>query len=399
MQAFSETLEQKWESEWGLSNPEFRFMNSPSSLPGQLLAQKVTEKKGIAFFLNHILYVDDGTFVFESQNELNQGAVRLFDHFAIFGLKMHIGRDGKKSKTEAIFFPRSNIQEHEYDLTTPIPVKDGYISFVREAKYLGAIVTDDLKDEREISKRIEKGWQLVGMLRRFFNDPDVCIQSKARIYDAFIINTVLWGCESWAMTDKVKRLLSTFQHSSIRSILQVSMNQVKERHITNYATRKRFDNIPHILDIITKRQVQWLGVIAQKDNSSVQWRMIASWTSHKRKRGKPQTNLRHSYVEALQQVLGEDKVDKTGKLENWMYTASVKGHWKMAIKHWWKRKRAIYCIMDWWKKSLRQRKEAKRREHAAICIRDWWKEKIQTRNSPGTRNSMDVTRKNIIQAH
>jgi hypothetical protein len=193
MQAYSGTLEQKWESEWGLTNPKFRFMNS-SSDKGQLLAQDIKEE-GSAFNLNHILNVDDGTFVFESRHKLNQGAVKLSDHFAVFGLKMHIGRDGKKSKTEAMFFPRRNTQEHEYDLTATIPVKDGYISFVPEAKYLGAIVTQDLKDEREVSKCIEKGWQLIGMLRRFFNDRDVCIPSKARIYDAFITNAVLWGCE------------------------------------------------------------------------------------------------------------------------------------------------------------------------------------------------------------
>ena len=201
------------------------------------------------------------------------------------------------------------------------------------------------------------------------------------------------------MTQRAKYQIKTFQHSSIRSILQVSMNQVKEEHITNYAIRKRFHNVPHILDVVTKRQIQWLGVIAQKEDSSVQWRMLASWTKHKRKRGKPQTNLRHTYVDALRQVLGEDRVDKTGKLENWMYTAGVKRHWKMAIKYWWQRNEAAYCIRDWWKQIMRQRKEAKRRKHAANYIRDWWKEIQQQRgahakqqDSPETRNSINVTR-------
>jgi hypothetical protein len=129
-------------------------------------------------------------------------------------------------------FPRNKThQQHEYDLTATIPVKDGYISFVREAKYLGAIVTDDLRDERAISKCIEKGWEL--MLRHFFNDGNVCIPSKARIYNAFITNTVLWGCESCAMTTPVKDQLRTFLHSSYRSIPQASTNQVKEEHNTN----------------------------------------------------------------------------------------------------------------------------------------------------------------------
>jgi len=51
------------------------------------------------------LYVDDGAFPFDSRESLKKGMNLVFDHFARFGLEMHIGRDGKASKTEWGFFP------------------------------------------------------------------------------------------------------------------------------------------------------------------------------------------------------------------------------------------------------------------------------------------------------
>ncbi len=74
------------------------------------------------------------------------------------------------------------------------------------------------------------------------------------------------------------------------------------------------------------------------DETRVQRRILASWIEHKRRVGKQQVNLRHTYVDALQQLLGEriddEGVDKQGKLEHWMHK---KGYWKLAMKEWWKK--------------------------------------------------------------
>ena len=40
-----------------------------------------------------MLYVDDGTFVFESRTDTEKGITLLSDHFARFGLEMHIGTE------------------------------------------------------------------------------------------------------------------------------------------------------------------------------------------------------------------------------------------------------------------------------------------------------------------
>jgi hypothetical protein len=44
-------------------------------------------------------------FVFDTKSDMIKGAEILRKHRTHFGLIMHIGREGKKSKTEAVYFP------------------------------------------------------------------------------------------------------------------------------------------------------------------------------------------------------------------------------------------------------------------------------------------------------
>ena len=52
-----------------------------------------------------MLYVDYRAFVFESRRDLEKYLLLIFNHFAKFGLEMHIGRGPKPSKTEYVLFP------------------------------------------------------------------------------------------------------------------------------------------------------------------------------------------------------------------------------------------------------------------------------------------------------
>jgi hypothetical protein len=49
------------------------------------------DTKGTPFKINHILYVDDGMFVFETKSDLIKGVEILRKHMLRFGLVMHIG--------------------------------------------------------------------------------------------------------------------------------------------------------------------------------------------------------------------------------------------------------------------------------------------------------------------
>ena len=98
--AFAKKLEDEWTA-LGLSKSQFAHKDNSPRSTGQLVSQQPgTFLSGILFDLLCMIYVDDGIFVFESRTDIEKGITLLSDHFACFGLEMHIGTGGKPSKTE-----------------------------------------------------------------------------------------------------------------------------------------------------------------------------------------------------------------------------------------------------------------------------------------------------------
>jgi hypothetical protein len=157
------------------------------------------------------LYVDDGAFPVATREEMTRGATAIFDHFARFGLEMHLGyeRDGKTqpSKTECVFFPPpQNFDKREatatledgtetqaemtiagkpskesekakmsredacYDIideTQSVNVKDRFMTYTKHFKYLGSYISYSLQDDYDIKSRIAAATKAFGAMTKF----------------------------------------------------------------------------------------------------------------------------------------------------------------------------------------------------------------------------------------
>jgi hypothetical protein len=285
--------------------------------------------------------------MFNSRDDLEKGTNMLYDLFKMFGLSMHIGENGKKSKTEAMYISPSFIEDANShvlnEITSPIPVKHGYVNFTSNFKYLGSIITNDLKDDMEIESRIKKATAQVGALKNFFRNKHVSLLAKFQIFQAIPINTVLWGCESWAMTENISRKLQAFYHKSIRKILSINMQEVEQYRITNQEIRKKFQNSYCILDILSKRQLLWLGKIARMDPLlRLPRKLVAAWTNSKRKVGRPQITYKNTYESVLNMILPQ--LPKGAPLIYWLKFAQVPKVWKKLIKSWWDSKTSLNTL-------------------------------------------------------
>jgi hypothetical protein len=189
---------------------------------------------------------------------------------------MHIGRGDVDSKTKAMYFPPSLPQkkpnntntttvvtatqtitdDRSSSATTPVPstttstatpsnfdpnyilpapfnIVNGFISFSDSFLYLGSIITPNLQDDTDVKSRIKKATAQVGALRSFFRHPHIDLETKTAVYTATALNTVLWGCKSWTLTDSIKCSLQVYHHRSLRAILNINKFEVEEQRITN----------------------------------------------------------------------------------------------------------------------------------------------------------------------
>jgi hypothetical protein len=213
-QATIDSLKKKWESEQ-IKCPEFhRFQDTKKGKPrGRLRGQG--KAKGTTFDFWKSLYADDGAFLFETRSDLEKGTKLIYEHFRKFGLQMHIGENGKESKTEAVVFKAAGTNYEDYD-TSAVEVGTGYITYTKTFKYLGSIISHDLSDTPDIENCITQARKALNTLMpHVFRNSHLSLRVKKLLYLAIPINLVLWGCESWTLKHTDMKKIQVFHSSAI----------------------------------------------------------------------------------------------------------------------------------------------------------------------------------------
>lgn len=324
----------------------YQPMDTNKQQHGRLASQpRPTKTKGQTLTLFEILFVDDGFFCFNSREDLRKGAETLLNHFRRFGLLIHVGRldeNGNKikSKTEAMFFPgTNNDSDTENNIPNELPpdVTFGpnecyHIHYTNSFKYLGCRITPDLTDEKEISVRIATATNQVMQMTNLANATRRHPWSLRYFFQQIPINTVLYGCEAWTLTQNLKRKLQSFYYTSLRRILGITMHDVQLLHIKNAHIRLALQ-VPDILDIIRGRQFNFLGKLCRLSPQSLPKQLLTTWYPAPRPVGRPRLTARHTLCDTLRTILG-NFVGPDGHLRNWYHLAQDPAHWNEIKTHW-----------------------------------------------------------------
>ena len=82
-----------------------------------------------------------------------------------------------------------------------------FFSYTDKFKYLGTIFTPSQKDDLDICRRINQVNGAFALMKRVLCNKNIPAELRVQLYDATVINILLWGCESWASTKELRRKL------------------------------------------------------------------------------------------------------------------------------------------------------------------------------------------------
>jgi hypothetical protein len=110
------------------------------------------------------------------------GTNAIYAHLRPFGLLMHESSPGKKSKTEAMYFPE-RVSAYGDGFTSDMVLDcGGKVSFTQPFVYLGLLFHCDLSDHQNVDARTKKAAQVFGTLRdRVFSSRDVPERLKGKV--------------------------------------------------------------------------------------------------------------------------------------------------------------------------------------------------------------------------
>ena len=119
-----------------------------------------------SFFLSY--YVDDAAFILMNREDAVKAATLIVRHFRKFGLTIHVGNrvEGSPSKTEALYVPSMCRGIKRYEDIPAEEIADielagedfppgTYMSFTPTFKYLGTIISWDLREIKDVEARIK----------------------------------------------------------------------------------------------------------------------------------------------------------------------------------------------------------------------------------------------------
>ena len=115
----------------------------------------------------------------------------------------------------------------------------------------------------EIQRRISLASSAFGrMSKRVFGNQDLTIHTKIAVYDAVVISTILYGCETWVPYRRNIRLLESLHIRRLQLILGLRL-----WHKVTHSEIRSSARIPSIESMLLHRQLRWLGHVIRMPHS------------------------------------------------------------------------------------------------------------------------------------
>ena len=124
---------------------------------------------------------------------------------------------------------------------------------VKEFTYLGSIIVSDGHIEAKLQNKMSNASMSFGRLReRLWNNHNVSIRVKGKIYHAIIMSTLLYKAETWTRNRRHVKKLHTFMMRHLRSIMNIRWQD----KVTNIKVLKRA-GFPSMEDLFIRRNLRW----------------------------------------------------------------------------------------------------------------------------------------------
>ena len=251
-------------------------------------------------------YADDMALIAESRNELQHMLTVLDEACERWGMRISV----EKTKVLAV-----GEQQDPAELSS-ILLQDQALEEVESFPYLGSEVGQSARVEKEVTVRVNKASTVYQMLRRkVFRSRYLSKSTKLRVFRMMVMSTLLYGAETWPVTQKDIRRLTTFQMRCLRDILGLTL----------WDRRRNVDVLEEcgettVRDQLRLKRLQWLGHVLRMPIHRPQRQIIKS---RPRGRRRPPGGTPLRWVDVVNQDLAS--------LPNWQAVVKDRARWRAFI--------------------------------------------------------------------
>ena len=276
------------------------------TLPDYVLAGRRVDTAGAEeIVFDDSEYADDTALLFCSRRDVEEQTPALMEHFADWGMEVHAGAPGKDSKSEILFCPApphvySDSATYDGADLSDVQLPAGRsMPIVTKFPYLGDFVAADGTDTLAVEARITAAGKAFGALRKcLFSSTTITRAAKTAVYEALILSILLYGCESWCLTEELLQRLRVFHAQCLRAMSRVTRKHTWEHRISSTQLMQEL-GLDAIDFYVARRQLRWLGHVSRMGWERLPRRMLSAWVPHARPRGAPRLTYGRSVAKAM----------------------------------------------------------------------------------------------------
>ena len=194
--------------------------------------------------VTELQYADDAALISHTPESM-QHILDIFSNiYRALGLQINA------TKTEVMFHSNNVNQEAPVFYINGLQLKN-----VTNFKYLGSVVIPSGRIDEDVIDNINKAARSFGRLRdRVFQNKQLKLDTKIKVYKAVCISTLLYGAETWTYYQCHIKQLQRFHISCLQKILGLTW---KDR-IPHTEIHER-TNTYSIETLVVEKQLRWLG--------------------------------------------------------------------------------------------------------------------------------------------
>ena len=137
---------------------------------------------------------------------------------------------------------------------TPIKIGDEVAEDVSTFTYLGSVIAQSGGAEEDVEARIRKAQTAFSMLNTVWRSNLIRRKTKLRIFNSNVKSVLLYGSETWLMTEKLRARLQTFINKCLRKVMRIFWpDWITNKELWSATNQEPIDQE------IRRRKWRWLG--------------------------------------------------------------------------------------------------------------------------------------------
>ena len=239
------------------------------------------------------------------------------------------GKPHKESKSEVLFCSKplrmyADASTFDGANLSDVLLPGGlFMPIVSCFPYLGRKVSRSGSDLPDVDSRVESAGKAFGMLSAcLFRSTAVTRKAKRTVYEGEILSILLYGSETWLLTEAVLQRLRCFHVRCLRAMCRVTRVHTREQHISTWELQQEM-GLESIDVYVARRQVRWLGHVARMPFERTPRRMLSSWVPAPR----PAGGQLMTFGRSAEKAMGKFNIP----FSTWAELAADRAAWRDAL--------------------------------------------------------------------